>query len=247
MVINDNSFDYPFASKENAIDAFHQWLDICKELQKKRVRRVQEIYGNQIDSSIEIAPNYKIIQLVQEFRDREDRSMLLGVLLNSRTYLDKTEIEVLIDGKLSKAGAVAYENGMLVSLNSSSVFENERVQGVSDEKLIEIDNLSKREHIEVHSEKLGIRYYEPNIKHGKKPYIRSGGVISSEMDLSEDIAQEVLDGAIEIDGHLYGYHNEYFYEFRRTEKNIYHGYKNTELSKELKRKIIKEIQSVKSK
>lgn len=54
------------------------------------------------------------------------------------------------------------------------------------------------------------------------------------MDLKEDVAQTVLDHSIEIDGHLYGYYNENFYEFRKTEKNTYHGYRNRNLPKELK-------------
>lgn len=240
VIINDISFEYKFSSKEAAVSAFHKLLDICKELMKQRVRRVQEIYADKIDVHIEAAENYKIIQLVQEFKDREDRSRLLGILLNSPTYHEVDKV-VYIDGKISKAGAAAYEGGILISLASSIIFETEKIKGVHESTEIEIDNLSQMEHIKSHSDKLGIRYFEPNKKHGSKEYIRSGGVTVSEMDLPDDVAQAVLDHAIEINGHLYGYYNEKFYEFKRTEKNIYHGYRNKGLSKALKIRIREQI------
>ncbi len=233
VIINDISFEYKFASKEAAINAFHNLLNICKELMMQRVRRVQEIYADKIDVYIEVAEDYKIIQLVQEFRDKEDRRRLLGLLMNSPTYHESDQ-KVYIDEKLSKAGGAAYEDGILVSLISNVIFENEKVSGKCEDTDIEIDNLSYVKHVKIHSEKLGIRYYEFNKKHGLKAYVRSGGMIASEMDLKEDVAQTVLDHSIEIDGHLYGYYNENFYEFRKTEKNTYHGYRNRNLPKELK-------------
>lgn len=237
-VINDVSFQYRFPTKQSAVEAVHQWLDICKEISKKRVRRVQEIYGSRIDTSIEIAPDYKMIQLVQEFKDREERSRLLGVLLNSRAYAAEPDKEFSIDGHRSEAGAFAGADGILISLNSDSVFENETIHALCCQKPVEIDNLSKTEHIRIHSDKLGIRYYEHNKKHGKNAYIRAGGMTASEMDLTQETAQMVLDHAVEAGGHLYGYYEENYYEFRKTEKNTYHGYKNKNLTKEIKKKIL---------
>lgn len=236
-VINELSFQYKFFSKKSAVNAVHQWLDICKELSASRIRRVQEIYGNPIDTSAEIAPDYKIIQLIQEFRDREERSRLLGILLNSRSYATESEQEVWIDGKKSTAGTFVYKEGLLISLNSNTIFENEKITAVCNDEPVQIDNLAKMEHIQLHSDKLGIRYYEHNKKHGKKPYIRVGGVKASEMDLSQDIAQAVLDEAVEIGGHLYGYYNGCCYEFKKTEKNTYHGYKNMDVEKDTQKKI----------
>lgn len=237
-VINDISFEYMFSSREEAISAFHDWLDICKEMSHEKVRRVQEFYGNSMNTSLEIAPNYRIIQLIQEFKDREDRRRLLGILLNSRSYEVNDNSKVYINKKEFKAGAFAYDNGILISLCSDLLFENDKIEAEYEEGKIEIDNLSRKNHIQTHSEKLGIRYYEHNKKHGKRSYLRSGGVVASEMDVTLEEAQQILNGAIEINGHLYGYYNCSFYEFKKTEKNIYHGYKNTELPKELKNKII---------
>ena len=121
-MINELSFQYKFFSKKSAVNAVHQWLDICKELSASRIRRVQEIYGNPIDTSAEITPDYKIIQLIQEFRDREERSRLLGILLNSRSYAIESEQEIWIDGKISTAGAFVYQEGLLISLNSNIIF-----------------------------------------------------------------------------------------------------------------------------
>lgn len=237
-VINDLSFKYMFSSKEEAVQAVHTWLDLCNELTSKKVRRVQEIYGNSLDVLTEIAPNYKLIQLVQEFRDREDRSRLLGILTNSISYDIELEDLIYIDDRPAEAATFVKSDGMLISLCSKPFWENPKLEGKQGDGTVLIDNVSKKEHIMFHSEKLGIRYYEANKKHGKKPYIRSGGMIASEMDLSEEIAQKVLDEAVEISGHLYGVNEGKFYEFKKTEKNTYHGYNNAALSKEMQQKII---------
>lgn len=242
-VINDVSFQYKFATKNEAVLAYHQWLHICEQLNQKKVRRVQEIYGNSIDTSMEVAPDYKIIQLIQEFQDRDERRRLLGILLNSRNYSMK-ERNIYINEKYSEAASLAYEDGILISICSNAIFESEYVLGILEQAEISIDNISKESHIKSHCAKLGIRYYEHNEKHGKRPYIRSGGSIASEMDLSDEIAQKVLDEAIELKGHLYGYYNGSYYEFRRTLKNTYHGYKKIDLSKDMEKKIYNSIKEM---
>lgn len=242
-VINDVPFQYKFATKDHAVAAYRQWLNICDQLKQEKVRRVQEIYGNSIDTSMEVAPDYKIIQLIQEFQDRDDRRRLLGVLLNSRSYSVKKP-QIYIDGKYSEAASLAYENGILISICSDAIFESNSVLGRLEHDEVFIDNISKESHIENHSAKLGIRYYEPNEKHGKKSYIRAGGNVASEMDLSDTIAQKVLDEAIEFKGHLYGYYNGNYYEFRRTHGNTYHGYKKTDLSKDIEKQIYNNISKI---
>lgn len=71
-----------------------------------------------------------------------------------------------------------------------------------------------------------------------------GGYISSVMDLPDELAQRVLDAAVEIDGHLYGCYAGNYYEFRRTEGNTYHGYRNSNLTKDLRRKIDREREKI---
>jgi hypothetical protein len=239
-VINDVSFEYEFLSKEEAIEAFHQWLNVCIELEKDRVGRVQEFYGNAVDATKDIAPDYKIIQLVQAFQDREQRTKLLGILMNSRSF-DVGEKRFLFDGKESRSGVLACEDGILISLLSNVMFAEETVEGTIGKESVVVDNISKEKHIDYHADKLGIRYYEKNRKHGRKSYVRSGGVKASEMDLEDDIAQQVLDAAIDLDGRLYGCYEGKYYEFRKTGGNTYHGFRNSDLSKDEERRIAHEI------
>ena len=81
-VINDVSFQYPFATIELAVKNMHQFLDICKRIEKEEATNIQEIKTGLIDSQMEIVPNYKLIQLVQEFKNREERSLLISILTN---------------------------------------------------------------------------------------------------------------------------------------------------------------------
>lgn len=79
---------------------------------------------------------------------------------------------------------------------------------------------------------------------GKKEYIRSGGIKASAMDLSDEQAQNVLDHAVEINNHLYGMYEGKLYEFKKTERNIYHGYRNTVLGKDLEKMIENEFKDM---
>lgn len=42
-VINDISFQYPFASREQAKEAVHRFIDICKRIKKDEMTNVHEI------------------------------------------------------------------------------------------------------------------------------------------------------------------------------------------------------------
>lgn len=85
-VINDVSFQYPFATKELAVQYMHQFLDICKRIQKDEITNIKKIRTGLVDSQTYIGPDYKLIQLIQEFKGREERSLLLGILTNRGTY-----------------------------------------------------------------------------------------------------------------------------------------------------------------
>lgn len=156
-VLNDIAFGYRFASKELAVAAVHNWLDLCMRLGEPGVTRVQEIYGNPVDMETEIAPKYKMIQLVQEFKDREDRSRLLGLLMNSRCFEENDT--VVIDGRESAAAAFVGGDGVLVSLLSNEIFASPMIDGLRGDEQVVVDNISKDEHLRQHAGKLGIRYY----------------------------------------------------------------------------------------
>ncbi|EFO79004.1 YD repeat-containing protein [Oscillochloris trichoides DG-6] len=68
----------------------------------------------------------------------------------------------------------------------------------------------------VHNEGCG-RKYSPTRKH--KP-----GGWGTEMDLSDDVAQEVLNQGLPGGRQIYGYHNGKIYEFQPDNQGGYHGY-----------------------
>ena len=84
-VINDVSFQYMFKTKKLAIEYMHKFLDICKRIKKEEVTNVHEIRTGVIDTQKEISPDFKLIQLLQNFENifhgkfRQGRGKLIHV------------------------------------------------------------------------------------------------------------------------------------------------------------------------
>ena len=77
-VINDVSFQYTFATKELAMEYMHKFLDICKRIKREEVTNVHEIKTGVIDTQMEISPDFKLIQLLQNFRqEKREHSFLV--------------------------------------------------------------------------------------------------------------------------------------------------------------------------
>lgn len=186
-VINDISFRYPFVTRESAVENMHKFLDICKRIEKDEITNIYEIKTGLIDSQIEIGPEYKLIQLIQEFKDREERTLLLGILTNKGTYKENRANVCVIDGKESTICTQGMGN-ILVSLLSNPIFSLPVIKGSIEEKEIELRNLSKDEHINYYRNELGIRRYIANAKKHKfdreNPYGK--GKTGSRMDLYDD-------------------------------------------------------------
>ncbi len=237
-VINDVSFQYPFATKELAVQYMHRFLDICKRIQKDEVTNIQEIKTGFIDSQAEIGPDYKLIQLIQEFKGREERTLLLGILTNRGTYREEGGSACKIDGKESSVCIQGIDN-FLVSLLSSRLFFEKTIKGMVGQEEIELRNLSKEEHIDYYRNELGLRRYHGNDKKHKfdreNPYGK--GKIGSRMDLHDEEAQELLNKAIDIKGRLYAKKNGNYYAFQNERDIFYHGYRADDLGEDIKRQL----------
>lgn len=157
-----------------------------------------------IDSQTDIAPGFKLIQLIQEFKTREERSLLLSVLTNRGTYRENEGRVCRIDGKESVICIEGIDN-FLISLLSCRIFSFPTVKGNVEEKEIELRNLAKDEHIEYYRRELGLRRYIANDKKHKFDRENSygKGKVGSRMDLHDEEAQALLNGAIDIKGRLY--------------------------------------------
>lgn len=237
-VINDVSFRYPFPTKELAIEYMHKFLDICKKIKKEEVTNVDEIRTGVIDTQIEISPDFKLIQLLQSFQTREERTFLLGLLTNQGTYRSEGRNSCWIDEKESMICIYAVNN-VLVSLLSHEVFGSPVVKGIIEGEEIDIKNLSREEHINYYRKELGIRKYIANDKKHKfareNPYGK--GRVGSRMDLHDEEAQELLNKAIEIKGRLYAKKNDNYYAFQNERDIDYHGYRADDLGDDIKRQL----------
>lgn len=241
-VVNDVSFQYSYATVELAVQGVHQFLDICMQIQKDEVTSIHDIRTGVINTQISIAPNYKLVQLIQEFKQREERSLLLSILTNRGTYKAEEGRVCEIDGRKSYVCVQGIDN-FLISLLSNPIFEVPIIKGIVDCKEVEIRNLSKKEHIDYYRQELGIRKYVANDKKHKfdreNPYGK--GKIGSRMDLHDEEAQDLLNKAIYIKGRLYAKKNGYYYAFQKERDVCYHGYRAEDLGEDIKNKLDREF------
>lgn len=241
VAINDLSFRYRFYDWETADKALHVFLSNCMEVKKKQYHNVEGIWSQPIDRNVELAPGHTLIKLVQNFKTREQRGMLLSLLANAPTF--STNIPFCLDGKQSYMCAYA-KDGAVISLNSDQLFSETSISGEMDGILCEIRNIAQSSHIGHHSAALGRRIYQPNPKHHSKAYMRADMLVSP-MDLSLEDAQKALDEAIEIEGRLFSKVGNSYYEFRVHQDNCYHGYRNDHVEHDILKKIEQKITKIK--
>ncbi len=234
-VVNDISFQYPYATAEYAVASVHKFLDICRRLESIEITQIEKIKIGEIDPLIEIAPNYKLIQLIKEFKDQEEKSMLLSILVN-RPTCEKKEVMCEIDGKVSFICEQGIDN-FLISLLSNQIFEKPQLDVKIGESTIEIRNLSKTEHMDYYRNELGIRRYVANDKKHKFDRENSygKGKVGSRMDLRDVEAQNLLNRAINIKGRLYAKKDGYYYAFQNERDIDYHGYRADDLGEDIKK------------
>lgn len=241
-VINDVSFQYTFATKELAMEYMHKFLDICKRIKREEVTNVHEIKTGVIDTQMEISPDFKLIQLLQNFQTREERTFLLGLFTNQGTYQFEKGNLCRIAEKESLVCAYAIDN-ILVSLLSDMLFDEPVIMGIVADEEVSLRNLSKEEHINHYRKELGIRRYIANdTKHKsdrENPYGK--GNVGSRMDLCDEEAQELLNRALLIKGRLYAKKNGCYYAFQNERDIDYHGYRADDVGEDIKSQLDKEF------
>ena len=241
-VINDVSFQYLFATKELAIEYMHRFLDICNRVKRDEVTNVHEIKTGVIDTQREISNDFKLIQLLQNFQTREERTFLLGLLTNQGTYRSEQGNPCWIAEKESLVCTYAIDN-ILISLLSNALFETPVVKGIVAGEEIDLRNLSKMEHINYYRKELGIRRFIANdTKHKfdrENPYGK--GKVGSRMDLNDEEAQDLLNKAVEIKGRLYAKKNGHYYAFQHEGDVNYHGYRADDVGEDIKYQLDKEF------
>ena len=117
-VVNDVSFQETYGTIELAEQGMNQFLDICKQIETNEITNVHEIRTGLIDTQVIIAPSYKLIQLLQGFREREERTLLISILTNRGTYKTDEGDTCEINGKTSYVCAQGIDNFLIKYPNS---------------------------------------------------------------------------------------------------------------------------------
>ncbi|MGN0334377.1 MAG: hypothetical protein ACI4DV_01765 [Lachnospiraceae bacterium] len=241
IVINDLSFQYPFYDEQTALEKLHEFIRICKVLEKGTLKNVEKIVSCIIDPSVKITPQCSLYTLLQRFETKDEKRYLLGLLVSRPTVPQERQMKCTVNGKESFACLLAVEN-MLVSLLSNPIFSGSEIAACLDDQEITIRNISKDVHIDYYRNELGKRIYAGNDKKHKKDRVNSygKGKEGSPMDLEQEEAQELLDRAICINGRLYARKNDKNYAFQNTRDVIYHGYIAEDLGDHIKKELDKQ-------
>lgn len=238
IVLNDIAFNLKYSDKYKAIKCMKQLIEVLVEL-RKADSGFKVCACNRLEEG-ELAEGYSISKLFsesEELFEKKYKSALRTFLLNPN-IIDQGNGEIEYKGIFSKQCAYAYENeGVLLSI-SIEEFENEDVECryyiENGRKNVILNNLSHKNHIEIDRYILPIRKYEFNPKH------KINGGWGSEMDLSDEEAQIVLNKAIKAkkdSKHLIAKHNGNYYSFRQHLDICYHGYRDDSMPQNLKNKL----------
>lgn len=172
---------------------------------------------------------------------------IVQMLAQCDEELDKCKDEFAVAGYTSSYCAY-HRNDFLLSLISDEVFDGERVKGVlNGSETCEIKNISNDNHKYTYWEQLGFREYELNVKHGNKVYYRAGGIKVEIAPETDELGQQLLNKAIEVNGKLFSVdtdNDNRIFEFRHSYANKFHGFRREDLQIDLQRRIYKECKAV---
>lgn len=240
IVFNDLSNRYLFRNKYEAIENIKIGIDTLAQL--RLIDTAFKLWSQGTISYGQLAPGYYFNQLFHESNDVFDRKYRVFILtiLKNFNMIEENVGTFEFKNEISAQCAWAYKNGNAVfSFRSQEEFRQCEFEGLykgEDNQVYEskLSNVSELTHLDYHKETLKIRKYELTPKHK----INYGW--GSDMDLTDDVAQRVLNSAIEAGDeskHLIAKYNGKFYSFRCHYSNCYHGYPDESMPENLKRKV----------
>ena len=240
IIFNDIAMHYQFKDKYDALEKMKIGIETLVYLRKQNT--TFKICSQGKITGLEIAPGYYFPQLFSE----DNKSLNQNHKTAIRTFfinfnnLTCGKDKFVFEGIESNQCGMAYRtNSLLFSLGTKNYFFERQITGdyVFEETIkrdVKIDNVSKKEHIDIHWFKLKRRIYESNPKH------KTNYGWGSPMDLDEKEAQYVLDRAIMADKdekHLIARYNGVYYSFRCHLRNFYHGYQDNSMPEDMKRRL----------
>lgn len=240
IIFNDIAMKYQFKDKYEAMEKIKTGVEAI--IYFRRQDTSFKISSQEKITGLEIAPGYYFSQLFSEKNEilSQNYKTAIKTFFANFNILACENDKFIFDGIESVQCGLAYrENGLLFSLGTRSPFFEQKISGEytldgQDIKSVEIGNIAKKEHVDIHWLKLRKRIYEANPKH------KANYGWGSLMDLKDDEAQFVLDRAIKAENderHLIARYKNIYYSFRCHWKNYYHGYQDHSMPEDMKRKL----------
>lgn len=230
FTINDLALNCQVESPYDALKNLRILIDIIKKL--KSLGLLTKLSTDKKICGIKLAPNYYLEKsLNSNDLTKDEKLYLKTILINANIITVEDKIRFIMnDVSSSLLGYTYIHNAFTISLNTNDIFSSPFLSGqlkvISTMSPVNLNNISKPEHVQLHKDYLGIRIYESNPKHK----VNYGW--GSSMDLDDLEAQKVLDTAIATPNnknHLINYYNNKYYSFRRHHSNCFHGYINENL------------------
>jgi hypothetical protein len=249
FLINELSFIGQAQHNDDADNLMKVLLEIIKELERIRGEEPILIHSSFFSCYISKALNVKEWLYAKSksslAEDQENNRLLLIKLMNKGPFVDEF-LEESIDYHECKfnnqdvfgsslAGA-AYLKGTLISLKNAPEFAGDCVQVTftTDGEFYEDVQISNLTDVG-QANKLRPRYV-PSPKHAPP------GGWGTLMDLSDEVAQAVLDKGVVSGRQIYGYFEGKFYEFQSDNIYGFHGYPVSQNA--VPSKVIKQMQDL---
>ena len=249
FLINELSFIGQAQHNDDADNLMKVLLEIIKELEPIRgeepILTHSSFFGCHISTALKVA-DWLYAKSKSSIGEEQENSRLLFIkLMNNGPFVDEI-LEKSIDYHecqfnnqdvlASSLAGAAYLKGTLISLQNAPDFVVECVQVkfTIDGKFykdVDISNLTDVGQ----AKKLRPRYV-PSPKHAPP------GNWGTLMDLSDEVAQAVLDKGVVSGRQIYGYFEGKFYEFQSDNVGGFHGYPVS--LNEVPSKVIKQIQDL---
>lgn len=240
IIFNDIAMHYQFKDKYCALEKMITGIETLLYLRKQDSSF--KICSSKKITGLEIAPGYYFPQIFNESNQvlNPNYKTAIKTFFTNFNHITCGDDKFIFDEIESLQCGLAYRiNGVVFSLGTKDSFLKPKISGeyTTDGKtseIAEIDNISKKNHVDVHWLKLGKRIYEANPKH------KANYGWGSLMDLTDDEAQYVLDRATVAENeekHLIAKYQNTYYSFRCHWKNFYHGYQDNSMPEDMKRRL----------
>lgn len=239
IIFNDIAMNYQFRDRYDAVEKIKTGVEALLYLRKQDASF--KICSQEKITGLEIAPGYYFPQIFNENNNilNQNYKTAIRTFFVNFNSLTCGKDKFIFQGKESvQCGLACRLNGLIFSLGTRDSFIQQKISGVytldEKEQSVDIDNIAKKEHVDIHWLKLKKRIYESNPKH--KSNYRWGSL----MDLKDDEAQFVLDRAImaeKDERHLIAKYQNTYYSFRCHWKNYYHGYQDNTMPEGMKRRL----------